>query len=436
MKKKKRTLLTVSLLLLLILESTASVQAENISADARKSVAVVNVCMELDDISQSFGWGTGFFVGQEGEEPEYLVTNHHVIETYLDYGAGKSIEAELENGSKITGKSIIKVFFNSKEYVEAYVVDYDEAKDIALLRLSEPTDRRIPLKLCEPEDSMVGNKVYAVGYPGLAENAFADSTSSWSENDASVTGGTISRLLTTSGTGLQLIQTDTVIQHGNSGGPLINENGSVIGINSNGVTSADISESGIDIENVYYAINIREILPMLKIHDVEYQLENDSSPHNLIYVCAAIAVLVGGAIIGICLFKKKAVRNEKSKAGVVKKNKGMEIARPDGIPVVKSLFIQHNGMQVSLRDRQIIIGRDAAVCAISYPHGTAGVSTRHCSLSWEKTSGDFVLTDLKSTYGTFLQSGQQLEAGIPYHLKPGDCFYVGDSKNMLRVEME
>ena len=70
---------------------------------------------------------------------------------------------------------------------------------------------------------MVGSTIYAVGYPGLAENVFADATTTWGPSDVSVTSGSISRLLTTSGTGQMRLQIDCVIRHGNSGGPLVNE---------------------------------------------------------------------------------------------------------------------------------------------------------------------------------------------------------------------
>jgi pSer/pThr/pTyr-binding forkhead associated (FHA) protein len=82
-----------------------------------------------------------------------------------------------------------------------------------------------------------------------------------------------------------------------------------------------------------------------------------------------------------------------------------------------------------------MIGRDTINCAIVFREGTAGVSGRHCSVSWNEQADEFILTDLRSTYGTFLMNGQRLQPNIPYHLKPGESFYVGENINVLRVEV-
>ena len=96
--------------------------------------------------------GTGFFVGNAGEPAQYLVTNCHVVENFIL--AGRSI-----------GGGELHVFYSKDDVEEAYVVDYDYEKDIALLRLADPTDKRSPLPLRVPDDEMLSNSVYAVGVP-------------------------------------------------------------------------------------------------------------------------------------------------------------------------------------------------------------------------------------------------------------------------------
>ncbi|MCM1160530.1 MAG: FHA domain-containing protein [Roseburia sp.] len=103
--------------------------------------------------------------------------------------------------------------------------------------------------------------------------------------------------------------------------------------------------------------------------------------------------------------------------------------------MVRSLSAQHNGAVYQLNDRQILIGRDVANCTVVFQKGTPGVSSKHCSLSYDKSTGEFILTDLKSTYGTFLMNGQKLTAGMSCRLKPGDQFYMGSNANLLRVEV-
>lgn len=454
MKKRCMALVTA---LMLVLGMIVPVQAEEMSsADVRHSVVVVSVIYKLGTGEEiSTGHGTGFFVGITDENPEYLITNHHVIEAYLKTGAGErevmtfrqkdgtiSPEKTADSVAEIAVRSIIRVYFDSKEYVEAYVIDYDQKKDLALLKLELPTDMRSALKICEPDDSMAGDTVHAVGYPGKSDNEYYESTSKWDENDASITTGTISRLLTITGAGVRTIQTDAVIMPGNSGGPLVNANNAVIGVNSSYFAEAEFSRIGeeivtTDLDKVYYAVDIREVTPMLKLHDVEYEIYSDEEPGsntNIIYIMIGVAGIVIICIAVMLFLKKKKTPAAEKKEEV--ENSGMKEAPSSKTPVVSSLSPQHNGMRMSLRNRQVVIGRDSSACTIVYQDGTAGVSGKHCSLMWDQASDEFILTDLNSTYGTFLNTGKRLDAGVPYRLHAGDTFYLGDSKNMLRVEME
>lgn len=96
---------------------------------------------------------------------------------------------------------------------------------------------------------------------------------------------------------------------------------------------------------------------------------------------------------------------------------------------------QHGGMSYPVGTMPILIGRDASHCTITYREGTPGVSGRHCSVSWNPGTEEFLITDLRSTYGTFLANGQKLEPNVPYHCRSGESFYVGENMNMLRVEV-
>lgn len=103
--------------------------------------------------------------------------------------------------------------------------------------------------------------------------------------------------------------------------------------------------------------------------------------------------------------------------------------------VLYALSDQHNGMPFAVHQEPVFIGRDPNVCKITFKEGTAGVSSKHCSVAIDEASGDFLVTDMKSTYGTYLMNGQRLEPFVPYHLRSGDSFYVGDTRNSFRVEL-
>ena len=83
----------------------------------------------------------------------------------------------------------------------------------------------------------------------------------------------------------------------------------------------------------------------------------------------------------------------------------------------------------------MLIGRSGA-CGLRFPSETPGVSGSHCTVQWDAQSGDFIVMDLNSTYGTFLMSGQKLSPNVPYHLRPGDRFYLADQNNTIALELE
>ena len=199
------------------------------------------------DGKMSYWRGTGFFIGAEGENPQYIVTNCHVVEEFIL--AGKAL-----------GGGELHVLFDKDDEAEAYLVDYDAEKDVAILRLAEATDKRIPLQMRVPQESSLGSEAYAVGYPAAADLTVA-AVNSFSQKDATVTTGSISRFLTESGTGRKLIQTDASLGGGNSGGPLFNQYGEVVGI-----VSAKYSQSsnGTTVEGLGFAIPMNDVFSMVK----------------------------------------------------------------------------------------------------------------------------------------------------------------------------
>ena len=456
--KKRIVSLALTVILLLAVPLTASADFD---PETRNSVVVVETCLELDAGTVSFGWGTGFFVGEEGQDPMYLITNHHVIEPFLESGEGELVQAETTEGV-LTGRSKIRVFYDSDDFEEAYPVAYDEIKDLAVLKLGAATSKRTPLPLCSPTDNMVGSTIYAVGYPGLAENVFADATTTWGPSDVSVTSGSISRLLTTSGTGQMRLQIDCVIRHGNSGGPLVNEDGQVLGIAVSSVSDEEDS-------SMYYGVNIDEVIPYLNQYDVPYVLQEagatqSSSETSLAEgtapagdtivvpesteedpkessggVPAAVWVVIGvavAAVAGVVIFLLLQ-KGKKTPAQVQPVQPAPAPApAPQKVPVLRSLAQQHNGVRIPIQGRQILIGTSQGDCQVVFRSGTPGVSRRHCSISWDAATGDFILTDLGSSFGTFLENRQKLAQGVPTRLRPGDRFYLGSPENLLSTGLE
>ena len=141
------------------------------------------------------GLGSGFIISQDG----YVVTNYHVI----------------------SGADQITVIFNNGiDEVPAELVGTDPKTDIAVLKIDPEAVEIQPVSWGDSEISRVGDIVLAIGNPlGLG---------------GTVTSGIISSINRDIGGGpyVDFIQTDAPINRGNSGGPLFNLDGSVIGINS------------------------------------------------------------------------------------------------------------------------------------------------------------------------------------------------------------
>ena len=350
--------------------------------------------------------GTGFFVGEAGEDPQYIVTNCHVVEDFIL--AGKAL-----------GGGELHVLFDQDDEAEAYLVDYDAEKDLAVLRLAEPTDKRAPLSMRQAEDSMLGDEVYAVGYP-LAADVTVQAVNSSSKEDATVTTGSISRLLTESGTGRNLIQTDAALSGGNSGGPLTDGTGAVIGVNTYG--------SDLD-QNLFYAVSISELLPILDRNNIPYAIAEAGGGNTMMYVAI-------GAVVVVAVLAAVVVLSRKKKAAPAPQQPSQSQPEEGRQPVLRSMAGQHGGMVVPLHHQPVQVGRDRAVCRLVYQDGTPGVSSRHCQIFFDEQENLFVVTDLNSTYGTFLADGQRLAPNTPVKLAPRSSIYLGEVANTIYLELE
>jgi S1-C subfamily serine protease len=147
---------------------------------------------------QSQSLGSGFVIDKSG----HILTNAHVV----------------------LGASKVDIGFSNGSSYPATVVGLDRSTDVAVLKVDVPQDALNPLPLGDSSKVQVGEPVVAIGNP-LGE-------------DRTVTAGIVSavqRDISSLQPGIQIpgaIQTDAAINHGNSGGPLIDDQGEVIGINS------------------------------------------------------------------------------------------------------------------------------------------------------------------------------------------------------------
>lgn len=142
----------------------------------------------------------------------------------------------------------MKVTLSDGKEVNATVVNYDEAKDVAMIKVEDGTKVPAVAELGDSEALVPGDQVIAIGTPLSKEFA------------QTLTQGVISavnrNVASQSGTSVNLIQTDAAINPGNSGGPLVNSKGQVIGINSMKIGT---QLSGTSVEGMGFAIPINEV---------------------------------------------------------------------------------------------------------------------------------------------------------------------------------
>ncbi len=178
---------------------------------------------------QMVGTGTGIVMTKDG----YIVTNAHVVYDDSEYKCGEAVE--------------VSVLFSDDEQTqkEAKIVAYDTETDIAVLKVD--ANDLTPASFGDSDELRVGELVIAIGNP-LGFDLFG-----------SVTSGIVSglnRQITINEKSMNLIQIDAAINSGNSGGPLVNSCGQVIGINSAKMSSSYSSQASI--EGLGFAIPIDE----------------------------------------------------------------------------------------------------------------------------------------------------------------------------------
>jgi putative serine protease PepD len=204
-------------------EELPPMSVEVIANDVAPSVVAVQLDLVRNGQSGE-ALGTGLIVTADGE----IVTNAHVV------GNADTVHVRLNGES---------------EPRDAAVIAVDSSRDLALLRVD--AGGLSPAALAAPDDVRLGDEVLAIGYALDLDG------------DPTVTLGIVSSLdrtlATEAGSLKGLIQTDAAVSSGNSGGPLVNAVGDVVGL----ITLASSSGLGSTANGLGFAISTAELLPSL-----------------------------------------------------------------------------------------------------------------------------------------------------------------------------
>lgn len=242
--------------------------------DLRKSVVRV-ICFSGEETST----GTGFAIGTQ-EPISYIVTNFHVIE---------------KNPKDVQILRAKNLFVKASVFVE---LPYS---DLCVLKLDEPLYDTPPAILFDENIAETGQAVFSLGFPGAAD--YLSDSITGNPEDVTLTDGIISSVKSlTLYEGFQpvkILQINAAVNPGNSGGPLVNKAGQVLGINTYTV---------IDSQNINAAISILELVDVLKQKGVAYlsntTISQSEQPNNKMQIPIIIgSILIGaGGITAIILF--------------------------------------------------------------------------------------------------------------------------------------
>jgi putative serine protease PepD len=195
--------------------STHALSAHDIYAASKDSVAYITAKTQSTTpfgSGSGVATGSGFVISRDG----YIVTNAHVVD------GATSVTVKLGDGAASAAK----------------VVGRDTSSDLAVLKI-DPAGRTLhPLTLANSTSLQVGDPTYAIGNPyGLSRSLTTGVVSALQRQISSPNGFTIDNV----------IQTDAALNPGNSGGPLLDSTGQVIGVNSQietGDSNGSSSSSG------------------------------------------------------------------------------------------------------------------------------------------------------------------------------------------------
>lgn len=337
-----------------------------------------------------YGTGTGFGVGRSGEDAQIFVTNNHVISD-KQYKPYDQVYIFVDNAN----------LYDESSVVPCRILYADPQVDLAIIQAEAPIPGVGTLPLRSAKEIKTGDDVYALGFPAIADE-LADSNH-YTVDDITVTDGIVSRRLQIGG--VDYMAHTAKINHGNSGGPLIDTAGNVVGINTLGIADVENADLRCYAFDIDYAIDVLEQL----------ELPYTKAAGNVggLSLAAVAAIGVGIAVV---LVLAVVLLLRKKQSGKVPKVLIQAICGP----------LQGQSWELLT---SLSIGRNPGE-NIVLPPDTSGISRRHCLLA--RRGDQVTVTDLGSSYGTFL-NGSRITANQPVAVPNGAVLSLASNAVQFRL---
>lgn len=342
--------------------------------------------------------GTAFIIAHSGTTT-HLVTNLHVVQ----------------------GASYVYIIPDNAEgsWLTATVTYLPDGLDLVLLTITSGLSNRPVLPLAKISTVNAADIAYALGFPGSADLPLADSNRlPSSTDDVTVTQGNISRVRVLMENGVDALQLNVNISGGNSGGPLLNHKGEVIGVNT------WVNTAGSSL--ISYAIHIDYIINECESRGIPYKKASG-------FRIGFLWIVLGVSVVGLCFLLFIVIARRAKPAGA---SGGVAAAKPAAMsaattaPQLMCTKGHFSGTTFPING-SLSIGRDPKQCQIIFPSDTKGISSLHCMIRQQGVN--ITLMDMGSSFGTFLAGGRKLNANESITLRSGDRFYLADNKNEFKV---